>query len=695
MIICRFSRMSSKNRLAAVVFVIAVFMTTARCQQRTLPTGRLQRPPPTTVPIAATKEGSNFDQQRLIALFGSEAQPVYGNRDPATGRVVLEAVNNNPVRSGSRPAASRFTPSSENVKEDIDEPVEPEDAIDRKDTRVPETNEINPFELLPPQFHDLLNIPIHDYGNGTTYNPYDKFKVPPKNKYPLVSTGYANTKYQGSPSSTTAKPTKPATQPVKYVTERVPSSYDYDYEAGDYAPVKTSRRPSPKPKSTTTTTTTTRTSTVENQRDGQYDPYSNRPTTKKQRVRPSIEIPKETESIVYRPKPPVENTRNKPAPRPQTYKEQQHQEENISETYPDNRPYNKPEKQPENRPNQKPYYYNDDEVPSHQQTDDDWPPRQAEQKPYNPISRPEFDDFNSYKLENRPKPAKEDKPQSQPSRPNYSVVAGMDDDREPIFTPHQSYRPYSDDHIAEIKVTPKPFFAADENQNFGQSPPQKTPGQVDDVPDIIYDYDDERSKGEGVLFMFDNGPAGAASGPDLSSSSGVSVKPASVTPSPVSSPYPTVASRDPRPQQVFTPAFRPSSPVRPSSDGSFLPPPSSNQGLAPNWNQPPLQKQQIGNDSPRPPFRFPSEQQQPGLNAKENQPPNILPLFRPNTNPTDEFQFIKHPQQIEFNRQQTHLQLQPGQHANLRPQSNQESNLRQQRPGAISPLPSAKQREVD
>nr|CAH0113789.1 unnamed protein product [Daphnia galeata] len=681
--------MSYKNRVAAVVFVVAVSVATVSCQQKPSPsssaTGRLQRPPPTTVPLAPTKkEGSNFDQQRLIALFGSEAQPVYGNRDPATGRVVLEAAPNNPVRSGSRPA-NRFTPSSENVKEEIEESIEPEDAIDRKDTRVPETNEINPFELLPPQFHDLLNIPIHDYGNGTTYNPYDKFKAPPKNKYPLVSTGYANTKYQGSPSSTTAKPIKPVTQPTKYATERVPSSsYDYDYEAEDYAPLKTSRRPSSKPKLTTTTTTTIRTSTVENQRDSYNDPYSNRPTTKKQRVRPSADISKETESFVYRPKPQVENTRNKPVPRPQTY--------NEPPTTQSNRPYNRPENQPENRPvNQKPPHY-DDELTSHQQPDDVWPPLQEEHQPYKPISRPEFEEFNPYQSDSRPKPAKENKPQSQPPRPNYSVVAGLDDDREPIFTPHQSYRPHSDDHIAEIKVTPKPFFAADENQNFGQQPPQKTPGQVDDVPDIIYDYDDERSKGEGVLFMFDNGPSGVASGPDLSNASGGPFKSTSVTPSPVSSPYPTVASREPRPPQVFTPAFRPSAPVRPSSDSSFLPPPPSNQGLLANWNQPPQLKQSIGNDSPRPPFRFLSDQPQSGGNTKESQqPPNILPLFRPNTNPTDEFQFIKHPQQIEFNRQQTHHQLQTGPHSNLRPLG-QESPLRQQqRPGAISPLPSALQ----
>ncbi|XP_032785069.2 titin [Daphnia magna] len=727
--------MNFKKRVAAVVLVTAMLTATVYCQQqKQSPLSsavRQQRPAAATVPppAAIKKEGSNFDQQRLIALFGSEAQPVYGNRDPTTGRVVLEAAPNNPAPTGNRPA-NRFTPPADDAKEEVP-PVEAEDAIDRKDTRVPETNEINPFELLPPQFHDLLNIPLHDYGNGTTYNPYDKFKLPLKNKYPLVSTGYANTKYQGSPSTTTVKPIKSASQPVKSSAGQAQSGYDYDYDSADYAPIKTTRRPSSKPK---TTTTTIRTTTVEDQR--YQDQYSNRPTTKKQRVRPSADVPKEPETFDYRPNYQAESTR-KPLARPQSY-DDTHSDEGPSthrpekrpenrpyrpetnqeyvpdnrpdgrpDSRPDNRPDNRPDSRPDNRPDNRPDIRPDSrpdnrpdsrpsqrpsefsyEETSHQPAGDDWPPRQEEFKPYKPSSRPAFDGFSPYKPDSRPKPAKEEKTPTHPPRPNYSVVAGLDNnDREPIFTPHQSYRPLSDDHIAEIKVTPKPFFAANENQNFGQQQqPQITVGQVDDVPDIIYDYDDERSKGEGVLFMFDNGPSGVASGPDLSSTSGVTQKPAAVTQSPVASPYPTVASRDPRPPQIFSPAFRPSAPVRPSSDSSFLPPLPSNQRLPDSWNSFPQQKQQVGNDSPRPPFRFPADHQQ---NAKENQPPNILPLFRPNTNPTNEFQFIKHPQQVEFNRQQTH-QLQPGQQPNLRP-NGQGSPLREQRPGTVNPLPSALQ----
>ena len=61
--------------------------------------------------------------------------------------------------------------------------------------------------------------------NGTTYNPYDKYNKPAppqKSKYPLVSTGYINTKKkQGS----TAKPSAGRQQP---------SAYDYDSD--NYTP---------------------------------------------------------------------------------------------------------------------------------------------------------------------------------------------------------------------------------------------------------------------------------------------------------------------------------------------------------------------------------------------------------------------------------------------------------------------------
>ena len=124
-------------------------------------------------PAAPSPSGSNFDRERLAALFGSDAQPVYGTRDPTTGRVTLDTITPAPLPSSgvARTAPVDDYELLETESLDEDEP------IDRKDTRVPETNEINPFELLPPQFHDILNIPLHDYGNGTTFNPYDKYKV--------------------------------------------------------------------------------------------------------------------------------------------------------------------------------------------------------------------------------------------------------------------------------------------------------------------------------------------------------------------------------------------------------------------------------------------------------------------------------------------------------------------------------------
>ncbi|XP_068219529.1 mucin-2-like [Palaemon carinicauda] len=59
----------------------------------------------------------------------------------------------------------------------------------------PESNEINPFSLFPPQFHELLEIPLHTYANGSSYSPHnrqDSFLVGP-----FISKGYANTKIQG------------------------------------------------------------------------------------------------------------------------------------------------------------------------------------------------------------------------------------------------------------------------------------------------------------------------------------------------------------------------------------------------------------------------------------------------------------------------------------------------------------------
>ena len=651
---------SKKGIVAAAALMMVVSVTTVCCQQKPSAPAVRQRPAAAVPAAAAPKvDEPSFDQQRLTALFGSQAQPVYGKRDPTTGQVSLETAAATPARMA--PASRLTPPSSASYSEE-----EEDEEIDRKDSRVPETNEINPFELLPPQFHDLLNIPIHDYGNGTTYNPYDKYNKaaapPQKSKYPLVSTGYANTKYQGSPpGSSTAKPSAGRQQPS-----------DYDYDSDDYAPIKPFRRPPTKPKTNPTTTTRTTTTTTQEQQR-----YSRPTTAPPQRFRPSAEESppaREQESFaVYRPKPSVQQSDAIRNPRPPTYEDEStstlfreqtatYRPENRPDYKPDIRPKPKPEKRPTTTTTtDRPSFYDDEEDETfEEQITDDWPrPPEQPAGPSRP-SRP------SYEPE---RPDKDTKHQQK--RPNYSVVA---ESQEPVFTaPSHQHRP--DEQIAEIKVTPKPFYAADDNQNFGLVHPQlkaqqQHAGHVDDVPDIIYDYEDERSKGEGVLFMFDdpNSPSGPV---------------APVTQRPVvASPYPTVASREPRPQPAaFNPAFRPSAPVRQSSDSTFLPPP---QGLLPSWNSPQTKPQLI--DAPRPPFRFPTEQQP---SKKENQPPNILPLFRPNTNPTDEFQFIKHPQQIEFQRQQQQQPAGPQFNHQQRPA---DSPQRQRLPATgISPLPSALQ----
>lgn len=639
-------------------------------------------------PSAAPTPSSHFDQQRLVDLFGSEAQPVYGNRDPNTGRVIMletgpfssdpasPTITNKSNKPAGIPttAPRHYDESGEEVEEEEteqDAAVAEEDEsepIDRKDTRVPETNEINPFELLPPQFHDLLNIPIHDYGNGTTYNPYDKFKVPSKNKYPLVSTGYANTKVQGTPSSTsTVKPAKP---------------YGYNYDDTDEYPLKSTkpvRRPASKPKTNPTTESyqTPETTTKK------YRPRPTFPSTKRPDVRPqsSYRQPEisdyddEEEGDSQQPKHIPQNEDRNPLPSKAQYPYEDAKPQRPEQV----RPFQQQKDQYETRPYGRPQ---DHRVTTPTYNDDDRPFRPL---PYN---RPHQQEDSSFKPPMRPS---YEEPAQRPTtqRPSFSLVGEShdDDDRQqPLYIAH-SYKDGTGANVAEIKVTPKPFYAADDSQTFHQQP-----GQVDDAPDIIYDYDDERGKGEGVLFLVDKG-IGTSGGSDSSSGfSGSNKKAPPVTASPVASPYPTVASRD-RLNHNGNPPFRPSAPVRQGIESTLFAPrpdfsaPSSfpqQQQPSNGFNPPPPQQSGFNSDVSRPALRFPNEQPSDENPQKQQQPPNILPLFRPNTNPTDEFQFIKHPQQVgDFQRQQ----LQPHQ-GQFRPHHDAPP---QRRPTSMSPLPSALQ----
>ena len=452
-----------------------------------------------------------------------------------------------------------------------------DDPIDRKDSGTALTNEINPFKLLPPQFHALLNIPIHDYGNGTTYNPYDKFLVPAKNKFPLVSTGYANTKYQGRPTpqpskTTTQKPNRGPT-PKKHKTPPPPTA----------TPPKYYKFKTPAPHRET------------NDRD-------NSPTT----VAPNEPKP----PTKFKTPRPYHNNGNR-----YSATETRHSTTTARSTQPKYR--NPPQPQPG---------ADDDDY------DDDY---DSEYEP--PSYRPTFTTTTT-------KPTQVLKYNSSPKRPetdNYDNDDNDDNYEPPVYRPsYTTIRTTYDQADFSVQVSPKPFKAVHQLQPVGE---------VEEA-DIIYDYDDERAQeGEGILYVVDNNPA------------------IPTTPAPLAVPsYPTVANRNP--------SFRPSAELNPKPQENFTPRPdlfsTGDFGFRPPYTS---------FQGPRPPFRFPIPERK--NKPQQNSPPNILPLFRPNTNPTDEFQFIKHPQQVDYHRQ-----------------APQQDNLRGQRlpparpsPGGIQPLPSAMQ----
>ena len=59
--------------------------------------------------MRAPPMSTNFDRERLVALFGSDAQPVYGNRDPTTGRITFDTVTDSPIK----PAAAKTAAQAE------------------------------------------------------------------------------------------------------------------------------------------------------------------------------------------------------------------------------------------------------------------------------------------------------------------------------------------------------------------------------------------------------------------------------------------------------------------------------------------------------------------------------------------------------------------------------------------------------
>ncbi|XP_066980729.1 uncharacterized protein [Macrobrachium rosenbergii] len=129
----------------------------------------------------------------------------------------------------------------------------------------PETNEINPFELFPPQFHELLEIPLHTYANGSSYSPHTRQQSRPMG--PFISKGYANTKIQGGikvrPQAGQDTP-QVAYSPKPVSGDRPEHSVSHDRGALPKSPISTTSKTTTRAREETTTAreeTTTKTTT--------------------------------------------------------------------------------------------------------------------------------------------------------------------------------------------------------------------------------------------------------------------------------------------------------------------------------------------------------------------------------------------------------------------------------------------------
>ncbi|XP_074105248.1 uncharacterized protein LOC141531365 [Cotesia typhae] len=134
-------------------------------------------------------------------------------------------------------------------------------SIDDEDQQIP--NEINPYS---PSFHDFLNLPVR-------YSDHEKYH---SDKYPLISSSYANTKVQGGNGNSAYNAYIINNHKNYHAGGEASTSQSYSMTRKPYVPRITTRRPNttvrttpststtvkPKPIIRTTTTTTTMTTTT-------------------------------------------------------------------------------------------------------------------------------------------------------------------------------------------------------------------------------------------------------------------------------------------------------------------------------------------------------------------------------------------------------------------------------------------------
>ncbi|XP_015589758.1 uncharacterized protein LOC107265149 isoform X1 [Cephus cinctus] len=217
-------------------------------------------------PTALIPDG--LPRYRIPGLFAfNGGKPFSLEKDPITGKIDFEKAPplkalNYTEYEGEEEEDAELDANEDNISKNNDNLYKKN--IDRKDNPNTRPNEINPYS---PSFHDFLNLPVH-------YTS-DKYS---KEKYPLISSSYANTKVQSGLKSyntynhrTYPEPTKKpalyftthATYLPKTTTTKQPPTMSSSTETttvkSTSAPTSTHTRPTTTTVSTTTTTTTTTT----------------------------------------------------------------------------------------------------------------------------------------------------------------------------------------------------------------------------------------------------------------------------------------------------------------------------------------------------------------------------------------------------------------------------------------------------
>lgn len=222
-------------------------------------------------PAMTVQNGQQYDYRLPGFYTFNNGEPFFVEKDPLTGAIDFNKKTTS--TAPDKPLNQRETDFTSESKKDrvkegdedndylYDEEFQPdqqftEEQIDRKDS-ITTSNNYRPNDILKnpykvsPDLHQFLNLPVH-------YSSSDKF--------PLISSSYANTKIQGTGSSSYSN--------HKYVTSSTqspPSYYTFRQTTTTEKPTSTTRWTTTK--ATTTTTTEIPEEEYENTDDLSYTDY--------------------------------------------------------------------------------------------------------------------------------------------------------------------------------------------------------------------------------------------------------------------------------------------------------------------------------------------------------------------------------------------------------------------------------------